>query len=351
MGLRGTFAIGLMCVSLVVRPSYAQSNWQFTNRLQIGGEHDDNIFESSARPTSAYSGRLLFSSRTDRSWQRTRVAFAYSGGLQTYAAHADENKLTNEASADLRWNAAPWCQISGSAQGTVKIYFNGPYDFGTTQSAMNVAVQLPRRWTMTFSAATGRLDYVESDGFDFLSRAFGVIVRRPLSDELIVEGGVNLSRLKYLRPALDYAQNGLWFSTGDDQRDRQSGVAARFIFGRRFLVNVFGEWQRNRSNSFGYDYERWRLSLIAAFRLTPRWLLRVAALRQHKKYLEALPPLLPIELDTERNESNFIVADVSHDFSPRLGWLLRTAYYDNEAAIRGLFYQKTVVFSGLEYRF
>ncbi len=133
-----------LAISYTLAP--AQSLWQFTNRLQIGAEHDDNIYESSGRPTTALSGRLLFRSRADRSWQKTQLVFAYSGGLQTYPGHADENKLANELTADLRWKANRWCEISGSLQGTVKIYFNGPFDFGTSQSALNVTLQLPRRW-------------------------------------------------------------------------------------------------------------------------------------------------------------------------------------------------------------
>jgi hypothetical protein len=352
MALRVTIIFGLsIFVITVPRPSFPQNQWQLSNRFQIGAEHDDNIFESSARPTAAYSGRLLFSSRADRVWQRTQLLFAYSGGLQTYNAHADENKLTNEANAEARWNVNRWCQIRGSLNGTIKIYFNGPNDFGTTQSALNVVLQLPRRWGLRLTTSSSRLDYAESDGFDYLGRSFGATVRRPFADWLVAEGGVEHARLDYLRFAYDYAQNGFWFSTGKKQRDTQTGAVARVIIGRKFFVNLSGEWHRNSSNSLGYDFERLRLSLIAAIRLAPRWLLRVAALRQQKKYLEALPPILPIELDTERNESNFIVADVSYDLSPQLGWLLRAAYYDNEAAIRGLFYQKAVFFSGMEYRF
>jgi len=351
MAWRVTFALGLLLFALASRLCFSQSEWLLSNRLQAGGEHDDNIFESSARPTSAYSGRLLFSSRADRSWQRAQLFLAYSGGLQTYASHSVENKLTNEASAEARWNVSRWCQLRGALNGTLKIYLNDRYDFGTTQSALNVALLMPRNWTLKLSATTARLDYAESDDFDFLSRAFGATARRPISGWLIAEGGAHFSRLEYLRFAFDYAPFGFWSPTDEKQRDSQTSIHARLIIGRRFLVNLSGEWQRNSSNSLGYDYERWRFSLIAALRLHSKWLLRIAALRQHKKYLEALPPILPIELDTERNESNFVVADLSYDLSSHLGWLLRASYYDNEAAIRGLFYQKTVLFSGIEYRF
>jgi len=346
--------VGILCLIFFIffaRPSLPQSTWQLSSRLQFGGEHDDNIFESSARPTSAYSGRMLFSSRADRDWRRTQLSFAYSGGVQTYVSHADENKLTNEASAEARWNLNSWCQLRGAFNGTLKVYFNGPNDFGTTQSALHIALQLPQQWSLRLSASSSRLDYAESDDFDYLGRALSATVRRPLTDWLIVEGGVELARLNFLRYAFDAAPDGIWFIAEDKQKDSQTVVHTRFIIGRRFLVSLSGDWQRNSSNSVGYDYERWRFSMIAAFRLSPRWLLRVAALRQNKDYLEDLMPVVPIELDTERNESNFIVADVSYDVTSQLGVLLRTAYYDNEAAIRGFFYQKTVLFTGVEYRF
>jgi len=343
MAWRVTFALGLMLFALSPRLCLSQSRWLLSNRLQAGGEHDDNIFESSARPTSAYSGRMLFSSRADRAWQRAQLSLAYSGGLQTYASHAVENKLTNEANAEAHWNVSRWCQLRGALNGTLKIYLNDRYDFGTTQSALSAGLQLPQSFMLTLSTATARLDYADSDFFDFLSRSYGVTVRRPLAGWLTAEGGMNYSRLNYLRY--------VYLSANEKQHDEQTGIVARFIIGRRFLVNVSGEWLCNNSNNAGYDYERWRLSVIGAVRIAPRWLLRIAALRQHKKYLEAQRPIDPIELDAERNESNFIVADLSYDLSSQVGWLLRVANYDNEAAFRGLFYQKTVLFSGIEYRF
>lgn len=346
------FAAALLAISFIICSSArAQSVWQFTNRLQVGAEHDDNIYESSRRATAALSSRLFFRSRTERTWRKTQLGFAYAGGLQTYPNHADENKLANELDAELRYRLARWCEVTGSLRGTVKVYFNGPFDFATSQSALRVATTLPHQWWLAVSIASYRLDYAESDGFDYLGRSLGVTVRRPITSWLVGEGDLQIARLRYLRPAYADTPAGIWFALGDEQQDRQTGAMARLIIGRRFLVHLGGEFQRNVSNSFGYDYHRWRWSMIAAFRLTPRWLVRLAALRQHKKYKDALPPVLPIELDTERNESNFFVGDVSYDISRDIGWLLRAAYYDNEAAVRGLFYQKTLVFSGLEYRF
>ena len=348
---RVTFHAAFALIAIAFSNALPQSPWQFTNRLQIGAERDDNIYESKSRPTAALCGRLLFRSRTERSWQRTQISFAYSGGLQTYSSHADENKLTNELNADLRWTLNRWCQITGAVQGTVKVYFNGPYDFGTTQSALQVTLQLPQRWALTLSTATSRLDYAESDAFDFLGRTVGATVRKRLADWLVAEGGLHVAWLQYLRLLRENAPPAYPFSMSEKQHDRQTGAVARLAIGRKFLIHLSAEFQRNTSNSFGYDYNRWRLSLIAAFRIAPRWLMRVAALRQHKKYAEPLSLAQPLELDTERSESNFLVGDVSYDISQDLGWLVRVAFYDNEGAVRGLFYQKTLLFSGFEYRF
>jgi len=340
----------LAMLVLMWASAMSQSSWQVAHRVQLGAEHDNNIYEA-ARRTDAFSGRLLLRSRVDRQWQRANFALTYSGGLQTYPGHADENKLTNDLGVELGWQLKPWCRVNGAAQGTLKVYFNGPYDFGTTQSSLNVALQLPQEVVATLSATTLRLDYAESDDFDYLGRAFGISFRRRFTDWLMLDAGAHHIRLRYLRPAFDVSDNQLWLPLGGDQRDQQTSAMLRCILGRQFLINLSGEWLRNNSNSDGHEYDRLRISLIAAFRLSPRWLLRVAALRQHKNYLDALPPALPIELDAERNESNFIVADVSYDLSNELAWLTRVSIYDNEGAVRGLFYQKTLFFSGFEYRF
>ena len=346
-----TIASSWLALGCTCSDGRAQDAWQFSNRLQVGGEHDDNIYESSRRPTAAYSGRLLVRSRAEREWSRVQLSLAYSGGLQTYYSFSDENKLTNEGGADLQWRVNRWCRLSGAVQGTLKIYLNGPFDYGTTQSSLQATLQLPRQWLLTMSVASLRLDYAESDAFDYLGRTYGLSVRHPLLGSLVGEAGAQGAALRYLRAVTYQGANFQWVSGGTSQRDRQSSAFVRLMLGRRFVVHVTGEFQHNASNSLGYDYERWRLSLLTAFRVAPRWMVRVAALRQHKKYTEDLPPIFPIELDTERNESNFLVGDLSFDLSSDFVWLARVAYYDNEAAVRGLFYQKTLWFSGLEYRF
>ena len=121
--------------------------------------------------------------------------------------------------------------------------------------------------------------------------------------------------------------------------------------GRKYLVHLTGEYLQNDANSFGYSYDQFRLSAILGLKLGRPWLLRLAAMRQFKNYREDIAPIIQRTLDPESDESNFLVADLSYNYTPKLTYLIRLAYYKNEAAQRGRFYRKTQLFIGGEFRF
>ena len=64
-----------------------------------------------------------------------------------------------------------------------------------------------------------------------------------------------------------------------------------------------------------------------------------------------LIPVFPSDIDPERDESNFIILDLSKDFNPHLTALVRLGLYDNESVIRDLFYRKVLLTAGFDVRF
>jgi hypothetical protein len=99
-----------------------------------------------------------------------------------------------------------------------------------------------------------------------------------------------------------------------------------------------------------YDFDRWRVNGLLGFRPARRWMLRTAVMLQHKRYRKELPPIYLIDLDTEREQSNFVVVDLSRDLTAVISLVARAAFYDNESTVRSLFYQKTLYFAGFELR-
>ena len=120
---------------------------------------------------------------------------------------------------------------------------------------------------------------------------------------------------------------------------------------KSILLTLIYMYTDNRSNSYGFGYTRHRLQALFGARLPSDFLLRIFAALQQKKYTDDLDPFFPLELDTEREESNFAVVDLSHRLFTSVNGIVRFAWYDNESPIRTLYYNKFSVSFSLEYAF
>lgn len=350
--------ICLLCliVSAFLAPQIlpAQSPWKIKNRVQAGAERDNNIFETPQSRIGTLAGRLFFSNQSQRRWTKTTLSVNYSGALQFYPEYSEENKTIHDLSGNANWRLNGWLQISGFLRGNAKIYFDAPFDFANTLSNLSFGLRLPEKFTLTFSISSSRLDYAESDQFDYTSRYFGLKLQRLLTGTVVLESSIFFNNLDYLRPALgirDQAGNQILFSQTFNQKDEQVSGQLRLSFGRKYLARFGIEYLENDANSFGYSYEQFRLSAIIGMKPGKPWLLRLAAMRQFKNYRDDIAPILQRTLDPESDESNFLVVDLSYDYTSKLAYLVRLAFYKNEAAQRGRFYRKVQFFIGGEYRF
>lgn len=342
--------VALLCV-LPLQQALPQSPLRFDHRLQLGGEHDNNIFEATESEASALAARLLLNSQLKKQWQRASLHATYSGGLQLYPQYGVENKWITDVNARGAWHVNRWLQVNGALGGYLKVFLDAPFDFAYTQSSLTARLRMPDASVLGLTAASSRLDYRDSDFFDFGARGFEVSWRKALRRNLQVEGAVEISPRDYERPALAISSDTCCVVLPESQHDVLRGARLRVTFGRKSLLHLTGEYLDNDSNSHGYSYSSLRLSAIAGWRVSRPWLVRIAAMVQRKTYAEAVAPSLPTELDAERNESNFLVADVSYDASLRLTYLFRFALYRNEALLRDSFYTKALFFAGAEFRF
>jgi hypothetical protein len=117
------------------------------------------------------------------------------------------------------------------------------------------------------------------------------------------------------------------------------------------LLRIGISYRRNVSNSYGYAYEVPTIHVLGARALPWKLTVRIFVSLQWKTYTDPLQPFLQIRPDTEIEENNTMVLDLSRDFGR--GWeiVLRSAWYQNESPFRNLFYKKRVIGIGLSKRF
>ena len=327
-----------------------RAQWKLSHRFQGGWEYDSNIYESSSRRTASGSSRFLLNTRGDRRATGWQAHYNYSTALQAYSGYGNENKLSHDLAGYLGARLRSWLHVSAKANGTLKFYLESAADYGTTSGNVAARFFLPHHLVAEVSGETGQLDYAATDLYDFTFNGVELTLRRPLTANGAVEMTVNQRSLRYQREAFAYDFGRGLFPRGGTQRDALTTCRVAITYGRKTVMQLAFEAQANRSNSFGYDFNRWRVSGLLGFRPAPRWMLRAAGLLQNKRYRDDLSKLKPGDIDTEREQSNFLVMDLSRDLSPKISLLARAAFYDNESIVLGKFYRKTLFFTGVEIR-
>jgi len=328
------------------------TKWQLSHRLQGGWEHDSNIYEASSQLTIKASGsaRFLLSTRGDRRNNLWQIHYDYAAALQTYPGFGNENKLSHDLNGLAGVRLKSWLQVSAKANATLKFYLENVADYGTTSGNLTVSVFLPHQITVSLGGETGQLDYAAEDDFDFTFRGLDLGLRRALSSSGLLEAALNRRAFRYQRPAQAYGENQTLLLKSHAQRDALTTLRVALTYGRKIVTQIALETQANRSNSFGYDFKRLRVSGLLGFRPARGWMLRAAGLLQNKRYRDDLAQLNLRDLDTEREQSNFLVVDLSRDLSAEISLVTRAAFYDNESTVPGIFYRKILYFTGVEIR-
>jgi hypothetical protein len=340
-------------VSLQDRPNDAnaeRTKWNLLHRFQGGWEYDSNIYESGSQQASG-SARFLLNTAGDYRSMRLQMHYNYAAALQTYPGFGDENKLSHDLSGQIGVRIKPWLHISSKANAALKFYLEENLaNYGATSGHLTASFFLPHSFAVDLSGETGQLDYALTDAYDFTFNGVELALRRRLSASSAIELTCNRRELRYQRRAFEYSSVEGLFPKTIAQRDALTTGRAAMTYGRKIVAQIALEAQSNRSNSFGYDYNRFRVSALLGFRPAPRWMLRAAGLLQNKRYRDDLLRLNLRDLDTEREQSNFLVVDLSRDFSAAVSLVTRAAFYDNESTVPGVFYRKTLFFAGVEIR-
>lgn len=339
-----------MLVGFQAGPAFGQK-WNLSSRIQAGLEQDNNIFESSRHETESMNGRLLVQMRARKSRKKMLLSADYAGALQIDPVFNSDSKFLNTLNGRAHWRFHEKMILIVNVRGKLKWFLDAPLDFASTWSRFGIQLQLRRGLRCTIGETTSQLDYVHSNYFDQKTRLSTFGISQEFSRSLAGSAEISYGRIAFTRAAYRSAAESALIRNRFEQRDKFLQSKFWLSLGRKNILRLGAEYQKNNSNSFGQGYARWSLSLIGARSLTRQWLLRCALSKQFKDYDEAGQIILQNELDAERTENNFAVFDISYSMSDKLAWLMRLALYENESGLRGRFYEKRQLFLGFELRF
>jgi hypothetical protein len=328
-------------------------SWKVKNRLQLGYEFDDNIREipsNSPNPIEDSSLRVLFNSRAVRSAAKSNLVFGYRGGLQTYADSEFENKLINElsVSAGLRVGKTV---VGLRGFGRLKNYLNDQLDYATGWVESYVLLPLIPGWGNELAVTAGGINYQNFSTFDYSQNQLKWLISKRLSRRVSASIQLTGQQIRYDRMVVEVPNDTTTVFLDKSQKDHNYGIRFQLNFSKSYMVNLSYAFQRNTSNSAGYGFNKHQVIIIWGFPLSNGLWLRGYGALQLKSYAENLALLFPIEVDSEREESNIITLDLSKDLSQEVTVLLRFASYNNESVIRNVFYRKNTFTLALDFRF
>ncbi len=327
------------------------ASWQVKNRFQVGAELDDNIYESRFEPQSEPSLRLLFQSNGKRQWSNLIANFRVTGGYQAYKTETREDKFTNECqlSSEMRFYKAVY--FGFNFQWRSKIFIFEPIDYAFLSSNFYTRVELPLQVSLFLFYQPQSLNYRASMFYDFHGAEIGVALSKNFSRHLLLEANLSRNQLNYKREIYKLTAPNQLFYLNEKQRDELLVFSLQASYLSFFLAKFGYFYEDNASNNFGFSYQKHNWVLNFSKKFFSHYLVQFYLTFQNKKYNDLFGPFFQMQLDTEKEDNNFFIFDISRSLTAKSSVFLRLGYYNNESPFRSEYYQKRLITSGIEIRF
>jgi hypothetical protein len=344
----------LALLLLSITPLIAQSpstGWIWKQRFQTALDLDNNVFESSGHSERALSLRALYQGEARNKLKLYSFSSHWSLGYQAYNPSLDEDKWVGENSLQLSrqvWRIAG-VGVSGYLRG--KAFSNRPIRYLTWATCGYGWLSFPAAYQLQFGYRRHGLDnqnYTEIN--DRGTEIYGAL-QKTLLRQWDIEIEVNRNQLDYQRYTYVKTREVI---INSNSKEFQKDQLQRFIFTLRHSGQLLWKMsyiiEDNQSNSYGFSYQSMALITHFSSRLAERYIIRLYAMMQQKFYRESLGPDVLNTPDSESQDSNFLVCDLSRNVTAQKSIFIRFGSYNNESAYRSHYYHKNTLTLGIEFR-
>ena len=328
------------------------SAWRVSHRFQAGWEMDSNVYEALTAPQPGQDLRLLYELKLRRQINKSVLHSAYRGGCQWYPGLPRENKLIQEVEVAGQKALSSGLMLGVEGWGRLKLFLQREEDYAIGRGQLFLLAHLPYSISLKAGVGCEGLQYANTEFYTYSAPGLHFQLQRPLGPHLALVALVNRMKLHYRRNAIrSISMDEEILVTDGPQEDSFTAWGLRLEASwPAFIGRVGCRRETNHSNAVGYDFTR---HVFEAFfvKQIASWYVRGMVTLQQKEYSSDLHPLLPLQLDTEQEQSNFIVLDVSRPVYRSVEMILRAAWYRNESPWANLYYTKRLCDLGLEYQF
>lgn len=343
-------------LSSALAPKALAGDCRWQERLDFSLIHDSNVFETVADTKNDLAGRLHASfAGSCRPADGLFIALDYNGGLELYSQYSDESRLVNSLQARLDGKLGSRFTAGMTCHGREKLFFRSTRGFSVYRALPHLTLVASGRFRATLYGTFSWLDHDQGRYFDFQQIGVGLTLEQTFSEQLLGKLQFSLGESEFNRAAVAYEpllpQEFPWLTLAEQQSDNRREIMAALEFYGWALLQCDVSYVTNRSNAYGYAYNLWKTRILLGKTLPWDLTLRLYWTALYKEYTEDLEPLLQVRPDTENEENSHTLVDLSRDLGAAYSLRIRLGWYRNESPFRDLYYEKTVISSGLTRRF
>lgn len=302
-------------------------------RISAGLENDSNVDESTDSAKTAQSMLLTVHSQFSADFWPIQLALNYSGAFQHYGVQAAD-KTIHEPSGVLQIQLRP--RLYGGIQELIRIKrFSGNFkDYSLIHHQPFLQYFVTPTVSLQYQYQRQILDYSTLSYFNFKANLHSLTAGWQLNDTMKFTS-------RFWQKSTFYSREILTFENELDSQQidiNTGGLISLDWTPHRVLINFIYSYEHANSNQYGFDYSRHAISCIAGF-LFEQFYFTALLAWQFKDYAYS-DSLNPVYWDSETNENNQLVIELSRDLKSCCTAAMRLGWYRNESVFANLYYDK-----------
>jgi len=314
------------------------------------------VFESVDRRQADTAMRLLVQGSWKHRFPNTFFLSAYyRGGMEIYRRFSNENRSVNEWIAELELPVGSSGAFGLDVQERVKTFFHVRRGYAYSELSPYVRRRFSGGLNGTVYCDLSSLNYSEGTYFDCRSRRGGIRLEWALTSWMVSTFQCMLGDNRYRRQAYGFLSGSpymeQWIALGQSQKDAFREWSVQVESARWLFVRLTVGYENNGSNNYGYGFRRPKMQFLAVKTIAAEWTVSIFWTSQMKRYKDSLRPILQVYPESENEENNFVMMDLTRTIAERTSLRVQAGLYRNESPFRDLYYRKTLYSIGIAHAF
>jgi hypothetical protein len=346
-------ALALLVLTGLAPGARGEVEQRVSGRVQIGVVHDTNVLEELGDETADQHLSLFGSVNHRLSFgEHVRLESSAQLGLLRYRDVDDDSRVLGQGRWQLSYETREGVAFGGSILLDGRDYADSASTRGYGLFRSEIFLRGPvGPFVGEVTGGRTLLDYKITPGQEQSGNRIDGAIRRRVLRHVVLGVGAGTGSFRFNRRAVRIS-SATPVVEGFNQRDEFVRVALDAQYLRGIFVALGYAYLDNDSNSFGNSYAYHRVDVTTRLRIrNPDLSLGLSLRLESRDYADDLSRFDVINFDSEREENNHVIVELSRPLREDLSVKVRTGWHRNESVFRDRFYERVQVESHLEWQF